>query len=296
MSRKSVVCFGEVLWDNLPEGRMLGGAPLNVCYHLNRSGIDSTIITKIGNDKNGCDLLEELKHLGIKTNFCQISETKPTSTVEVFLSEQNDVTYEIVEDVAWDEIEVSEKELNIVSNADAFVFGSLVARTQQSKNALLLLSEAAKFKVFDVNLRAPYYSKELISQLMSGTNLLKLNQEELNIISEWFGFDKISIKSALSSILEKFSSVKEIILTRGASGSVYFSGKEFIEYGAKKIKIINTVGSGDAFLAAFLASKLSGEPVQTALEKATLLSGFVATRSGACPEYSIENLHEFIND
>ena len=108
MKRKSVVCFGEVLWDNFPEGRNLGGAPLNVCYHLNRSGTDSKIITKIGIDQNGRDILEEFKKMNISTAYCQISENSPTSTVEVFLNEENEVSYEIVENVAWDEIKVSE--------------------------------------------------------------------------------------------------------------------------------------------------------------------------------------------
>ncbi|MGN6418086.1 MAG: carbohydrate kinase family protein [Pseudobacter sp.] len=292
MNNISVVCFGEILWDNLPEGRRLGGAPLNVCYHLTKSGIDSSIISQVGNDQNGKDIIGELYKLRISATYCNISDQKPTSTVEVHTVGQQ-VSYEIVENVAWDFIEWNPGLEQLVKNADALVFGSLATRSEVSRSTLFRLMEVSRFRVFDMNLRSPFYQKEEIYLLLEKANLLKLNEEELGIIMQWLGVNEKNKREQLQFIIQRFPNIREIILTLGADGSVYSSEAAFIEQQAHKVQVKDTVGSGDSFLAAFLSKKLKGRNVEESLQSASLLSGFIATQHGACPVYDEQDLLAF---
>lgn len=291
-NNKSVVCFGEILWDNLKEGRRLGGAPLNVCYHLIKSGIDSAIVSQVGNDQNGKDIIGELYKLGISATWCNISGNKPTSTVEVHMQGQQ-ISYEIVENVAWDFIEWTPELSQLVQSAEALVFGSLATRSDVSRNTLLRLMEVSRFRVFDMNLRAPFYDQEGIFLLMKQAQLLKLNDEELDIVMAWMGEGRSTREEELRMIQHRFPNIAEIILTLGAEGSVYYSNGEYIVKQAHKVQVKDTVGSGDSFLAAFLSSKLKGRPVAESLERAGLLSAFIATQHGACPVYDENDLINF---
>ncbi len=281
-----VVCFGEVLWDNLREGRRLGGAPLNVCYHLNKLGVSSAIVSQVGNDQNGKDLLKEIDALEIDRSYCTITDDYPTSTVEVHI-EQQQVEYEIVEEVAWDYIPYSASLENLVSNADVLLFGSLVTRHEVSRNTLLQLLPKAVTRVFDVNLRPPFYERERILSLLSVTTLLKLNEDEVVILSAWLNITATDEKEILKAILNHFPDLEEVILTRGARGASYCSRSEYYSVPARKIVVQDTVGSGDAFLAAFLAGKMQGRPVKERIERAIALSGFIASKPGACPPYQL---------
>lgn len=293
MKESKIVCFGEILWDNLKEGRRLGGAPLNVCYHLQKMGISSTIITQIGDDKNGRDILAALEKLQIDTTFCSITPHRPTSTVEVHLKEDHQVEYEIVENVAWDEIECTPAMKSAVEEADAFVFGSLITRSDTSRQTLFSLLESSRYRVFDVNLRAPFYRWEIIRQLLEKTNLLKLNEEELQRIMGWLGQKGGDLQQQLESIQKHFPGIETILLTQGAKGARYYSGGQHDSIKAMKVTVRDTVGSGDAFLAAFLAGKFCGQPIRQALEQASQLSGFVAAHDGACPQYEKQDLLHF---
>lgn len=295
MNASKIVCFGEILWDNLKDGRRLGGAPLNVCYHLRKMGISSTIITQIGDDQDGKDILAELAKLHIDTTFCSVTPHRPTSTVEVHISEDHQVAYTIVENVAWDEIECTPAIKHAVAEADAFVFGSLITRSHTSRQTLFTLLEESRYRVFDVNLRTPYYRWEIIRQLLQKTNLLKLNEEELEIIMEWLAVKGGDFQQQLETLQNQFPSIDTILLTRGAKGARCFSQAQHYSIEAMKVTVKDTVGSGDAFLAAFLAGKLSGQPIQQALEQASLLSGFIAAHDGACPPYEKQDLLRFKN-
>ena len=293
MKEISVICFGEILWDNIQEGRRLGGAPLNVCYHLKKMNINSKIISAIGNDPDGRELLNELKKLGINSIFCQVSDVAPTSQVHVNVKEDHSVAYEIVENVAWDYIR-SDKDLeNLVAASDALVFGSLVTRSEISRNTLFTLIEKSRRRVFDVNLRVPFYDKDTIMGLMAKTHLLKLNVDELDIIMDWFGVKSSAELIQLESIQHRFPEVDTIILTKGADGATYYSNGDHLSVQAMKVNVQDTVGSGDAFLAAFLAARLQNSSIPEALEQANVLSGFIASQPGACPEYKIQDLHNF---
>lgn len=290
MKNIEIVCFGEVLWDNLKEGRRLGGAPLNVCYHLNKRGIPSAIVSQVGNDSNGNDILREIDQLEIDRSFCTVSDSKPTSTVEVHITDEK-VTYEIVEDVAWDHIPYTSELENTVAGAEVLLFGSLVTRNSVSRNTLFKLLPAAKYKVFDVNMRPPFYTKDRIEALVKVSNLLKMNEEELSVLCDWWQIAAKEEYGKLNTILHQFGSLEAIVLTKGAEGASYCSRDLYLSAPAQKVQIADTVGSGDAFLASFLASKLQGVPVEEALKNAIVLSGFVATQAGACPPYELAEIY-----
>src|SRR5699024_8415905 len=200
MESQKIVCFGEILWDNLKEGRRLGGAPLNVCYHLNKLGINSSIVTQIGSDPDGIEILNELKRLGVSDEFCAISPYKPTSTVNVKVTEPEQISYEIVEDVAWDYIKCTDDIKKLVTNASGLVFGSLIARNEMSRRTLFGLIKKSNYRIFDVNLRYPFYSKDLICSLLEETDLLKLNEDEIMIISKWLGSGREGIKQKITRL------------------------------------------------------------------------------------------------
>ncbi|MGB4399487.1 MAG: carbohydrate kinase [Daejeonella sp.] len=288
-----VVCFGEILWDNLPGGRKPGGAPMNVAYHLNQLGIISTLISKVGSDQNGEDLLKFINKKGISTEYCQTDMMYNTSTVEVNIGSDHEVSYEIVSPVAWDFILPEKRMDQLVAAADAFVFGSLAVRNPTSFKTLQSLLKASRYRVFDVNLREPHFTKETITILLQHADLLKLNSHELNLISSWFGNSQ-NERQMINMLQERFG-IKEIVVTKGANGAAYYSKSEQFTIPAFKVEINDTIGSGDSFLAAFLGQKLKGQSVQDCLISAAALGAFVASQPGACPDYNISDLNRFIS-
>ena len=189
-------------------------------------------------------------------------------------------------------IEYSPSLADLVEESKVLVFGSLVARNKCSRETLFKLIEKSSFRVFDVNLRSPFYQKELILFLLGQTTLLKLNQEELYEISGWLR-GASNREEGIKAIQENFPKIEEILLTRGHKGAVYIKGEDWEKIPAYEVEVKDTVGSGDSFLAAFIAVKLRGGSIDTALEQASLLSGFIATRNGACPVYTLEDLEKF---
>ncbi|WP_207424771.1 carbohydrate kinase family protein [Desertivirga brevis] len=291
--KRKVVCFGEILWDNLPTGKKPGGAPMNVAYHLNQLGVESTLISRVGDDANGRDILDFLRSKGLSTNHCQIDASYPTSTVEVVIGADNEVSYDIVEPVAWDFIEVSDELDSLVAEADAFVFGSLAARRTVSFKSLNSLLEKAKYRVFDVNLREPYYSPDILTLLLRKTDVLKLNVHELNLLSSWFSSSCSKEWDKINLLQEEFG-IEEIVVTKGSSGASYYTRHAQCNYPAYKVKVNDTVGSGDSFLAAFLSQKLKGESIEGILSYASALGAYVTMQSGACPDYKKYDLEQFI--
>lgn len=289
----NVVCYGETLWDNMPDQRRVGGAPLNVCYHLIKNGTPSQIVSQVGDDTDGQELTKAMELMGVDTSCVRATRQYPTSRVEVTILEDGSADYEIVEHVAWDHIDVDETVSARIQDADAFVFGSLSARSPLSRKTLFTYLGHTRYAVFDVNLRPPFYSKELILNLVRRCHLLKVNNEELDLLVDWLGMGKSSEDSKLECVFETFPEISEILLTKGALGARYRSRELDIAAPAPKINPVDTVGSGDSFLAMFLAKKFQGEKIEIALDKAILLSTYVATQSGACPAYNDDVLAEF---
>jgi len=291
--KPSIICFGEILWDNLPGGRMAGGAPMNVAYHLNRVGAESKLISRVGEDKAGAELVAFCSKMGLPAELIQFDEIHATSEVIAKINDDHEVTYDILSDVAWDFIEHYPKHNTMAGHADAFVFGSLAARNTVSRETLLQILESARYKVFDINLRAPHYTKEILQMLLARTNLLKLNSQELVLLTDWF-YQKNATEADCLSYLQQTFHIDGIILTKGSQGASYHTAEKVFEGKAYNITVADTVGAGDSFLAAFLYKKITGSTPAEALDYALAMGAFIAAQTGACPAYTSADLDNFI--
>lgn len=292
MTNKKIICFGEVLWDVVADNRLIGGAPLNVCYHLSKFGVDSKVISQVGEDSYGTDLIQGISKLGVNTSLITISPNYATSKVLVHITKKGEISYEIVENVAWDFIQFDEKIAQEIAKANYFVYGSLSTRNEVSKSTLLRYLEYSNWNVLDLNLRYPYYDQKIIHQLLSSCNTLKINDEELLVISDLF-FKNSHPDQRIESVFKIFSNINEVIVTKGAEGVSYYSKEEAVEIPGIKVQVADTVGSGDSFLAAYLAGRLHHKPIIKCLKDAVVLSAFIASRQGACPVYSLEEIEQF---
>lgn len=287
-----VVCFGEVLWDIFPSGSRAGGAPFNVAYNLFKMGIDTKMLSRIGNDQLGHQLLNQIDQWGITTDFIQVDQERPTGTVLADFDEHGEAQYEIVKEVAWDYIEALPKHKELIQNSKAFVFGSLIARNEASKKTLLELLEHSKFRIFDVNFRPPFIDFEFIKKLLYKADLVKMNKAELRTILEFLGVDYIDEDTSIRHLQDYFN-LNEIILTKGSKGARYFVGSTSYNFPAVHIEIADTVGSGDSFLAGFLSKRIQGRSPEEIMKQATSLGAFITSKSGACPDYTYEEFRTF---
>lgn len=285
MNLPKVICFGEVLWDLLPSGKVAGGAPMNVAFHLNNFGYPTSIISRVGHDPNGWELMKFLKEKGIDTDLVQTDNFYPTSTVKVILGALGSPSYEIVQPVAWDYLNVSLRNTKAVETAKAIVYGSLAARTARTRDTLLSLLNSATdaLKVFDVNLRPPFYTRVLLEQLLEKADIVKMNDEELRLIGGWYFADKDPFELA-QKVKDKFN-VKILMITQGSKGAFLLSpSNEVKSVRARQIKVTDTIGSGDSFLAGFLYQYFLEEPLIVCLEFAARTGALVATMRGATPK------------
>ncbi|MEO0337732.1 MAG: carbohydrate kinase [Bacteroidota bacterium] len=291
--KPKIVCYGEVLWDLLPSGKVAGGAPMNVAYHANQFGITAQMLSKIGEDKLGKELMVFLNKKGVDTQLVQVDDHFPTGTVNVSLDAKGSPSYEIVEPVAWDYIQADAANKAAVAAADAFVFGSLSTRNEASRNTLLACLELAKLKVFDVNLRVPYYTKDLLMQLLGQADIVKMNDEESEIIGEWLGIKDTEANTAIK--IKNHFNWQQLIVTRGAKGAWLFNQDEMITSTGVPIQVQDTIGSGDSFLAAFLSKYLQKESLETCLQFASATGAYVATQKGGTPEFSEAEIWKLLN-
>lgn len=289
---QEIICFGEVLWDMLPTGKLAGGAPMNVAYHLNALGVSAKVISRVGNDDLGAELLDFLKEKGIPTDLIQVDNTQSTGVVNVKLDEKGSPTYDIEMSVAWDFIENTEGVQIAVSKANILVYGSLICRNAVSKNTLLDALKKTKIKVFDVNLREPFYDKTLIESLLSKANMVKMNEHELAIISSWFT-DKTDFEGQIQGLYEHFN-LDTLIVSQGSEGAYCFEKDKLYFQPSFKITVCDTIGSGDAFLAGFLSEKLKGSNPQQCLLMACKMGAYVATKAGATPPIAQDALNTFL--
>lgn len=293
-SQIAVVCFGEILWDNLPNGRRPGGAPMNVAYHLHRLGLKSQLVSSVGKDASGEGLIDFLETLGVETTYVQVNPEQHTSEVQASVNPDNhEVTYEILSPVAWDFIQWAPELAGVVEAAQAFVYGTLSARNAASRSTLNQLLESATYRVFDVNLRAPHYTKATIEQLLYPAHLAKLNQSELKLIAQWFNPTCRTEAQCVDVLFNKFK-LEEMLITKGGDGASYYSPMVRYDYPAYNIDVNDTIGSGDSFLAAFLAMKLNNEPLELMMDYSAALGAFITAQAGACPPYSKSDLERFI--
>jgi len=285
-TKNKLLCVGEILWDLLPEGAKAGGASMNVALHLKKFGLDVRFAGRIGDDPLGNDLKKYLEQQGLNTELLQVDDKLPTSTVVVHLeSEGNNVRFDIVDNVAWDRIMLT-KELEIAANkADVIIYGTLASRHPTTRRTILdIIKSNSCLKVLDVNLRAPYYNKEVVEELIKSASIIKMNNDEIRIVSGWYG-KNYHEKQLTQWISEKYH-CEIICVTRGAAGALIYRDGQFLEHPGFKVGVKDTVGSGDAFLAGFLAKYLSGEPLEMSLEYACATGALIATMEGATPTYN----------
>ena len=283
-----VVCFGETLWDMLPSGKQAGGAPMNVAYHLQKLGKNPAVISKIGNDALGKELINLLSNRGICTGYFQVDYIHPTSVVDAVAKNALEMTYTIKEDVAWDYIELQAELIYLVQQADYFVFGSLATRSAQTYITLKQLLRCAKKKVFDVNLRPPFYDQAVIEEFLHEADIVKLNADELHLISGWYS--SIKDETECIRILKQRFQIETLIVTKGANGAILNRGNEWSHCNGLSVIVADTVGSGDAFLAAVISKLADGAGTEEILHYANQLAAFIATQKGACPEYQLSDL------
>lgn len=295
MTKKvKAVCFGEVLYDVFPDMERIGGAPLNVASRLASMGVETEMISKVGVDEKGEELIAYLRSKKVETGNILKDEKYPTGMVEVSLSVGGSATYNITHPSAWDKIELTEGMVNSVKNSDAFIFGSLICRDEVSRNTLFELIPKARYRVLDFNLRPPHYSKELLLELMQHAEFIKFNDDELFEIAAMMGSKYNSLEQNLLFIAVK-SKARSICVTKGRHGAVLMYDKKLYYNSGYKVKVKDTVGAGDSFLGTLIAKLLQKNEPQTALDDACAIGALVAGEEGANPDISAESLKTFID-
>jgi len=282
------ICFGEILWDVLPSGAKPGGAPMNVAYHLQKLGIPTAMISRVGKDERGEQLLQLLQNNSIDVDFIQKDEQHSTGIVNATIRPNNEVLYDIVYPVAWDFIEWKQELSDMVEKARFFVYGSLAARNKTSCQTLLKLREAAHTKVVDINLRPPHFNQKLIEDMLKGADIVKLNEHELFLISRWYKELK-EMDEQVKFLQDKFF-IPIVIVTKGGEGAMVCKEGNVLTHKGFPVKVADTVGSGDAFLAAFLSGIFKEGDMEGCLQYANALGAFIASKEGACPAYQLEEV------
>ncbi len=283
--KQSVIGIGEALFDVLPEGKKLGGAPANFAYHVSQFGIESCAVSAKGDDELGKELIAELDvhHL----NYQIETVDYPTGTVQVSLDANGIPAYDIMEGAAWDNMPFTPALEEKAKNCTAVCFGSLAQRNEVSRNTIhrfldTMPNEEGRYKVFDINLRQGFFTKEIITESIKRCNILKINDEELITISRLFGYPGIDLQNKCWLLLGKYN-LKMLILTCGVNGSYVFTPGEVSFIETPKVEVADTVGAGDSFTGAFVASILRGKSVREAHELAVKVSAYVCTQNGAMP-------------
>ena len=289
-----VTSFGEVLWDDFPSGKVLGGAPLNVIVRMQSLGADGSIISRYGDDEDGKELLRQIESKNVKTDLLQVCNECPTSLVKVTLDKSGSASYEIVYPCAWDRITVDEAALERVAQSDAFIFGSLATRDEVSRATLAQLLERAKFKIFDVNLRKPHYDTDRLLETMKKVNMVKLNDDELYELAEIYGSPYHSIEQNIV-YLAKLTGVEILCVTLGSHGAGVYKDGQLYRHSGFRVKVADTVGSGDSFLGGLAYKLLNNADPQEAVAFACALGALVASRHGATPDISLQEIETFMN-
>ncbi|MDR7130667.1 fructokinase [Algoriphagus sp. 4150] len=284
----NVVIFGEMLWDCLPSGPVPGGAPMNVALNLHQLGLDSKLISAVGNDNDGKELLGFLQTFQLPLELIQINQDHETSKVLVDDTDPENIKYTIVSPVAWDFIQWNSKMDKAVAESDAFVFGTLGVRNAESLTTLLQLLQHKTLRVFDVNFRPPFYDFEIIVTLLGFTDILKINEDELEIFADYFAIDP-GIESVCSH-LDGHYPMDLICVTQGSKGAMIYKQGEIISHDGYKVTVADSIGAGDAFLSGFIKTYLDSQPLDQVLDFACKLGAFVAGKKGGTPRYEISDI------
>lgn len=291
---KKIVGIGEILWDVFPQGKVLGGAPANFAYHVSQFGLDGVAVSAIGKDSLGDEIMENLKDKQLKTVIENVDF--PTGTVQVTLDGNGIPQYEICENVAWDNIPMTDQLKKLALETETVCFGSLAQRNNVSYNTInLFLDNLPKDSliVFDINLRQHFYTRDLIENSLNKANILKINDDEVKIVASLFGWEEMSELDVCKKIKNDYD-MKLIVLTRGTEGSYVISDNEMSFKPTPKVQVADTVGAGDSFTATFVASLIKGKSIEFAHELAVQVSAYVCTQKGAMPKLPEEFLNQLV--
>lgn len=279
------IAYGEILWDVFDNEKKIGGAPLNVALRMKTLGCDAAMISCVGNDEDGKIIIDTVKNLGLETDAIITSENFPTGLVNVTLDKNGSATYEIKYPSAWDKIILNDAAIELISQADVLIYGSLVCRDQVSRQSLEELLNTNAYKVFDVNLRKPHYSYEILEQLMKSADFVKFNDDEILEIASALHFPDKSLEESMNFI-SSLADVKGICVTRGKHGALLLWEGTFYENNGYPVVVADTVGAGDSFLATLITSLLTNKNPQEALDYACAIGALVAASPGANPKIS----------
>jgi fructokinase len=281
MPASEVLCVGEVLWDALPEGLFLGGAPFNVACHLRAAGTAVAMVSRVGNDRLGDEVRRRAARYGVGADLIQGDPALPTGFVRVSVDDAGNPAYEILEPAAWDAIAATDALLERAASARAIVFGSLAQRRAVSRETIQRLWEAKALMVFDVNLRPPFDDREIVRASLHRADVVKVSEHELKRIAAWFRLRGRG-REIVSAVAEAFA-CPIVCVTRGRRGAVLLHDGRWTEHPGFVVDVRDTVGAGDAFLAVLLAGLLAGRSDESLLQHANLMGAYVATQFGAVP-------------
>ena len=283
--RKYVVGIGEALWDVLPEGKKIGGAPANFAYHVSQFGLESRVVSAVGDDALGEEILTNFREKNLQ---CMVPKVAfPTGTVQVTVDAAGVPCYDIMQGVAWDNIPFTEELAKLAGQTCAVCFGSLAQRSEGSHNTIQSFLDAMPdgdgiYRIFDINLRQDFYNREILCESLEKCNVLKINDEELSIVGRMFGYTGQDMRETCMKLLEDYG-LKMLILTCGVAGSHVFTRDSVSFRETPKVSVADTVGAGDSFTGAFIAALLKGKTVEDAHGLAVDVSAYVCTQSGAMP-------------
>lgn len=285
-NNRTVLSFGEILWDILPEKKHLGGAPLNCAMHLQRMGYETTVISALGNDELGKSALVLIQKENISMDYITIVDTVPTGFTHVVL-ENGFPSYEFNNPCAWDCIALSDEQMKSIANKrwSVFIFGSLSQRSEKSRHALYALLDVLKSDTifFDVNIRKNFYSKEIIKRSLAYAHIVKMNDEEVPFIARLLEYSDSS-EVFIDRLMRDYT-LQGVIITLGSKGAAaYFNGKKYYQK-TGAVSVVDTVGAGDSFSAAFLAAYIQGKSIQESLLSGSVLADYVVSHAGAVPVY-----------
>ena len=278
-----IVCFGELLWDIFPDRKVAGGAPFNIVNRATALGLKATVISSVGKDELGSELIKTVESKGNNTSYIQHHPSLSTGVVQVKLSDSGEPEYDIVHPVAWDDIKVDQKVIDLVKNSQAFVYSSLGIRDERARQSLFQLLQFAPWKICDVNLREGHYEKDHVMSMLDHADVLRMNEHELDQVLQWSSISGSEREQNISELFKK-SNFQKLIVTLGGEGAISYDGDKFCYQPVFKVLVADTVGSGDAFLASYIYQALKGESDQSCLEFACAVGALTASKTGGTPQ------------
>ncbi len=294
MRKYRILCIGEILWDIIEGEKHLGGAPFNLGCFVNYLGHEGMMLSRVGKDSLGEEILEHLARMGFDSRLIQRDEEHPTGTVLVTLDKEGVPDYRISEDVAYDYIELDEALLDSAGPPDAVCFGTVAQRSSRTREAILRTLEHASgaLAVYDINLRQDFYSEDIIRRSLEACDVLKLNEEECDTLAGLLGAGGTGRDEFVRDLLERFS-LKLVCLTCGERGCSLDDGRQHVYSAGYRVRVEDTVGSGDAFTAALVTRYLAGASLERIADFSNLVGAYVASKRGAVPQVTEEALEEF---